>query len=106
MAGQRRLRVDWAEIVPEATADRVFKRMDAAREALGLSQSEFVRRAGNISPQQYTNWKNGERPSIDQAIALCKAHRLTLEYLYRQDLSGLPASIHDEIAARLTPRRR
>src|SRR5262245_17162832 len=94
-------KVDWAKILPEASAERVIERLEAARLTLGLSQMEFAGRAG-LTAQQYTNWKNrGERPSIDHAVALSKAHRLTMDYICCGDLSGLPNSIHDDIAARL-----
>lgn len=105
LMAKRRQKIDWSVVVPEATAARVIERIEAARKALGLTQIDFARRAF-ISPQQYTNWKTqGERPSVDQAIALCKAHGLTLEFLYRGDLSGLRHALHNDVAALLRKRK-
>jgi transcriptional regulator with XRE-family HTH domain len=92
---------DWAVILPEASAAQIIARLEAARLALGLSQADFAGRAG-LTSQQYTNWKNrGERPSIDHAVALSKAHRLSMDFICKGELAALPNDIHDDIAARL-----
>lgn len=70
-----------------------------AREVLGLGQGEFGRRAG-IAPNAYNMIELGERlPSVEVAIALCDAHGLTLEYIFRGDTGDLRHSLASAIEA-------
>lgn len=72
-------------------------RILAAREALGLNQRTFAVLA-DISPQAVNNYEKGnQRPSVDQAIMLCRAHGLTLDWIYRGDRSGLPQRIVEKL---------
>jgi len=69
------------------------------REVLGLAQGEFGRRAG-LAINTYNMVENGEKlPSIMTAIALCDAHQLTLDYVFRGDTSDLPPRIRMAIDA-------
>ena len=71
----------------------VGARLKAVREVLGLPQGVFGRRAG-LSPAAYNNIELGEKlPSIETAIALCKAHRLTLDYIFMGDAGDLPHAV-------------
>lgn len=77
----------------------VAHRLKLVREVLGLAQGEFGRRAG-LQPNAYNMIEVGERlPSIEVAIALCDAHRLTLEYIFRGDAGDLPHSMASAIEA-------
>jgi transcriptional regulator with XRE-family HTH domain len=61
--------------------------------ALGDSQVRFAKRTG-ISPQAINNWVKGRSsPSLAQAIKICQRTGVTLDYLYRGDVSGLPAKL-------------
>jgi transcriptional regulator with XRE-family HTH domain len=74
-------------------------RLDITCRALGLSQVEFATRA-NLSQNAVSQYINGvNRPNLDAAIALCDAHKLTLDWIYFGDQSGLRMSLADAIAA-------
>jgi transcriptional regulator with XRE-family HTH domain len=73
--------------------DRSFKaigeRLRITRDAMGLTQTAF-RRAAELSPSTYNQFeKGGTRPSIDSALALCDAHGLSLDWIYRGDMRSL-----------------
>lgn len=71
----------------------IAKRLRATREALELKQREFAGLAG-IAANTYNQWEKGERrPGLDQAIRLADAHRITLDWIYLGDMSGLPLKI-------------
>jgi DNA-binding XRE family transcriptional regulator len=75
----------------------IGERLRITRQVLGLSQAAFSK-AANISKSSYIQFEKGcTRPSIDAANALCDAHRLTLDWIYRGDNSSLPAKISEEI---------
>ena len=77
----------------------VGRRLRMAREVLGMAQGEFGRRAG-LNANAYNMIELGERlPSIEVAIAICDAHRLTLEYVFRGDTGDLPHSVGAAIEA-------
>lgn len=67
------------------------QRLRVTREATGLSQSDFARRAG-ITPQQWNNYEQDrERISINVALKLCQAFGVTTDWIYRGQLSsGVP----------------
>ena len=77
----------------------VGRRLRAVREVLGLGQGEFGRRAG-LNPNAYNMIELGQKlPSIETAIALCRAHRLTLDYIFLGDAGDLPHSVGRAIEA-------
>ena len=64
-------------------------RLRLTREALGLTQVEFARRA-DVTNNAYNQYEKGkQRPSLDAAIALREAYSLTLDWIYLGDNSGL-----------------
>ena len=84
-----------------ATGERSMKaigeRLRVTREALGLSQATFAK-AAKVSASAYNQYERGRmRPAIDQAIRLCEGHKLTLDWIYRGDPSGLKYSLADQI---------
>jgi transcriptional regulator with XRE-family HTH domain len=61
-----------------------------ARKILGLTEKEFAEGAG-VLLGRYHLWESGSIPiSLSGAMALCVAHGLTLDWLYRGKLLGLP----------------
>jgi len=67
----------------------IGERLRLTREAMRLQQNEFAERAG-IAPTTYNQWEKGKNePDVGYAIALCDAHHLTLDWIYRGDASGL-----------------
>jgi len=82
---------------PERTAAAIGRRLRATRDALDLKQGEFVA-VCDIAQNTYSQWETGaRRPSIDEAIRLCDAHRLTLDWIYLGDASGLPLKITSKL---------
>lgn len=77
----------------------VGRHLRAIREVLGLGQAEFGRRAG-LEPNTYNRIEKGHTlPSIFVAMALCDAHGLTLDYIYRGDPSDLSAPVRRALEA-------
>lgn len=74
-------------------ADKVAKRLMLARKAYGLDQQEFGTRAG-LSQPQYNQFETGRRLlTLMPAIRLCDEYNLTLDWLFRDDPSGLPPTL-------------
>lgn len=72
-------------------------RLRMSRIALGKTQAELAR-VLLISPQRWNNYERGARPiDIEFAVRLCERFGLTLDWLYRGVMSGLPF----ELAQRL-----
>jgi transcriptional regulator with XRE-family HTH domain len=77
----------------------IGERLRLTREALGLSQAAFAR-AAKISAPSYNQYEKGvTRPSIDQAIRMRDAHKLTLDWIFLGDNSGLKTALHEAIKA-------
>jgi transcriptional regulator with XRE-family HTH domain len=74
-------------------------RLALTRQVYGLAQNEFCARA-RIATNTYNQYEKGERrPSVENAIALCDAYDLTLDWIYRGDPSGLRYNTADAIKA-------
>lgn len=74
-------------------------RLELTRQVLGLPQNEFCGRA-EIATNTYNQYERGKkRPTIENAIALCDAYDLTLDWIYRGDPSGLRYDTADAIKA-------
>jgi transcriptional regulator with XRE-family HTH domain len=80
--------------------EAIARRLRATRLALAAdNQQEFGNRAG-ISQSNYSQYENGhKRPSVDASIALCETYALTLDWIYRGDLTGLPYKLAAAIQA-------
>ena len=84
---------------------RTIERLRLTREALGLSQAELCRRVG-FSPAAWNNAETGDnRIGIDNAIELCKATGVTLDWIFLGHRGGLPQKLAVDIE-RLLKRRR
>lgn len=69
------------------------------RKIFGLTEKEFAERAGVVLGR-YHLWETGRIPiSLSSAMALCVAHGLTLDWLYRGKILGLPLGLAVEIEA-------
>lgn len=76
--------------LPPTHIDEIARRLVQTRASLGLTQAEFGRRAG-IAANTLNQWERAKgRPGLDQALLLCEAFGLTLDWIYRGDPSGLP----------------
>ena len=77
----------------------IGRRLELTRQVFGLQQNEFAERA-KIATNAYNQYERGKkRPSIENAIALCDAFDLTLDWIYRGDPSGLRYGTADAIKA-------
>jgi transcriptional regulator with XRE-family HTH domain len=77
----------------------IGERLRLTRQVSGLGQGEFGRRAG-LAANTYNQLEQGKKgPSLQNAIALCEAYDLTLDWIYRGDVSGLPYKLVDAIMA-------
>ncbi|NOU05334.1 MAG: helix-turn-helix transcriptional regulator [Hyphomicrobiaceae bacterium] len=83
----------------ETSMIEIGRRLALTRQVMGLQQNEFCDRA-QIAPNTYNQYENGKkRPSIDNAIKLCDAYHLTLDWIFRGDPSGLRYETADAIKA-------
>lgn len=81
----------------------VGARLVEGRDALGRSQAN-VAKALKISPQRLSNYETGSRPlDIELAVKLCDRFGLTLDYLYRGQIYGLPRELADRIGSMRVP---
>lgn len=75
----------------------IGKRLLRAREALGISQAD-VCRAIDVKPNRYSQYESGERRiTLPVAIKLADSYGITLDYIYRNDVSALPVGLHQKI---------
>jgi DNA-binding XRE family transcriptional regulator len=83
----------------DRTKSGVGRRLRIARNAFGLDQGQFAAQAG-IAASTYNQYETGKNmPDLKFANAICDAHRLTLDYIYRGDGSALRREIHAAIYA-------
>jgi DNA-binding XRE family transcriptional regulator len=76
----------------------IGQRLYATRTALDLTQTAFAARIGVPQPS-YNHWETGKRMLPPKwAIKICHTFRVTTDWLYLGDASGLPYRLHDAIA--------
>ncbi|WP_377830304.1 helix-turn-helix domain-containing protein [Bradyrhizobium lupini] len=69
------------------------ERLRRTRESKKLKQADWCRFVG-IGPQAWNNYERGiNRISIDQAIKVCAATGVSLDWIYRGITAGLPYDI-------------
>jgi transcriptional regulator with XRE-family HTH domain len=74
-------------------------RLELTRAVKGGTQKNFAAKAG-IKDNTYSQWKSGTNQiSLDAANALCDAHTLTLDWIYRGDVAGLDKSDREALIA-------
>ena len=80
------------------STEHIATRLRHTREALGLKQREFARRA-NLKANRYSQYESGTRSlTIDAAQRICDEYGVTLDWLYRGDRSRLPYHLAIDIA--------
>lgn len=81
------------------TEAAIGTRLLETRRALSLSQKDMCGPAG-IAANTYNQYERGvARPSLDNALRLCYAHRLSLDWIYRGDPASLRVQLLDAIIA-------
>lgn len=72
-------------------------RLELTRRAFDLSQTDLCKQTG-LSNQAYNNYEAGYRiPNLESALILCNTYDLTLDWIYRGDMSGLPLKLADAL---------
>jgi transcriptional regulator with XRE-family HTH domain len=81
----------------------VDARLRLTREAFGLEQHEFADKAG-IARNAYNQYEQEKRlPRLDAAIKICEVYDLTLDWIFRGKLGGLPFNIARTLQAKMGP---
>jgi transcriptional regulator with XRE-family HTH domain len=71
----------------------IGQRLKWTREANGLTQAAWCRLVG-IEAQAWNNYERGSRRiSLDQALKVCKAAGVSLDWIYRGLIFGLPSEL-------------
>lgn len=89
----------WSELtMSPRSLESVSWRLELARNAMGLSNGEFCRRAG-MTTSAYSQYESGKhRPSLEHAFRLCDAFGYTLDWIYLGNKAGLPHDLAMKIA--------
>ena len=62
-----------------------------------MTQKEWAEKHG-FGVSQYNNWEKGiRRITVDEAERLCEIYSLTLDFIYRGKLSGVPENIKNSL---------
>lgn len=81
----------------ERSNQAIGQRLSITRQALGLKQKQFAERAG-LTPSAYNQYETGlYKPSVDAANALCDRYFITLDWIFRGSLSGVPYDLAEAI---------
>lgn len=79
----------------------VAARLRMTREAFGLEQGEFADQAG-ITRNAYNQYEQAQRiPRLDIAIKICGTYGVTLDWIFRGELAGLPFNIAKSLQAQM-----
>jgi transcriptional regulator with XRE-family HTH domain len=79
--------------------EEIAHRLVLTRQALEISQVLMAKRVG-ATPQAWNNYETGrKRISIDQALRLCIATGVDLDWIYRGEMDGIPSALLDKIMA-------
>jgi len=82
--------------------DDIAVRLKLARKAWGMNQASWCRTIG-IDQQAWNNYERGlRRISLDQAIKICQATGISLDWIYR----GLTGGMAFNLAAKLQQQAR
>ncbi len=89
----------------EADENTVAGRLKRTREAFGMNQAAWCRLVGIDTPA-WNNYESGlRRISIDQAMKVCQATGVSMDWIYRGLMSGLPVDLVTRLQVRGQRRR-
>jgi transcriptional regulator with XRE-family HTH domain len=81
----------------------VGRRLAQTRIALGLTQDDLAEQL-NVSRGALGNWEQGSRLADPGAIArMARRHRVTMDWIYLGDPSGLPSQLAAKILGPRSP---
>lgn len=84
----------------------IADRLKRTRQAQRLEQAAWCRLVG-IEPQAWNNYERGiRRISLDQAIKVCRATGVSLDWIYRGIASGLPVNLATALQSSERPPRK
>ncbi len=76
----------------------VGARLRLAMEAQGLSQSDLSR-VFSVSLSKIGNWLRGDNyPDVYLMTVFCERYGVTMDWLYRGKIAGLPSEMADDLA--------
>lgn len=85
--------------------EQVAQHLEQAIEALGISQAE-VARALDISLSKLGNWLRASHyPDVYLMTVFCDRYGVTMDFLYRGVVYGLPKEVADDLARSATASR-
>ena len=74
----------------DTSLEYVGERLKMFRKTLGVRQVDLAKEF-SWSPQKWGQWENGVRnPNVSDMIKLAERYGVTLDYIYRGDMSRLP----------------
>ncbi len=80
-----------------ASSEEVVKRLVLLRRALGYTQA-FLAGLLDCAPQAWANYEGGDRRiSVDMALKLCAVTGVSLDWVYRGNMSMLPTELAEKI---------
>ena len=86
----------------DTSPEYVAKRLKLFRKSLGMRQVDLASELG-WSQQKWGQWENGRRiPNIPDMIELAERYGVTLDYVYRGDMSRLPEWMSKKIRELVT----
>ena len=78
------------EVITGTSMEHIGRRLKLFRLALGERQIELAKECG-WSPQKWGQWENAKRlPNLPDMIELAERYGVTLDYIYRGDMSHMP----------------
>ena len=82
------------------TNKSIAKRLEMTRDALGKSAAEICREI-RCKPNRWSQYEGGDRRiTLEIADRLCEKYGITLDWIYRNNPSGLPKEILEKVASR------
>lgn len=89
--------------------DRVYaeeaRRIRAVRDALGLNQSEFAKRLGNLNRTRVNNWECGlNHPRPAEMRTMYQVFGITADYIIHGHIHTLPGDLIGPVRERLGQR--
>ena len=86
--------------------ESIAQRLKRTREAMGLKPAAWCRLV-DIEPAAWANYESGlRRISIDQALKVCRATGVSLDWIYRGLMQGMPVDLATKLQGRSPARRR
>ncbi|WP_235842893.1 helix-turn-helix domain-containing protein [Cereibacter sphaeroides] len=92
--------------LPRLDQKGVSARLEALREALSLDKGEFAQSFG-LDPSSYSKVLKGSKPlKSEHGHAIAEAWGVTMDFIYRGDLSRMEDALRARVMQNLTTRDR